>query len=71
MSIEADINTDANGNIIMHIRGGLNYENSTPFRQELIEMARTNPTCSITLDLFKLDFVGSSGIGYFVESCLG
>ncbi|MFT6069369.1 MAG: anti-sigma B factor antagonist [Bacteriovoracaceae bacterium] len=50
------------------MEGGLDFENSMPFKRELEGIAKDNPTCQITLDLNRLDFVGSSGIGYFVET---
>lgn len=68
MAMKAHINTDSTGNIIVHMSGSLDYENSIPLRQELHELSQKNPTCKITLDLNGLDFVGSSGIGIFVET---
>ena len=68
MSMKARVRTDASGNITIHIEGGLNYENSIPFRKELEALTEENPMSQITLDLDSLDFVGSSGIGLFVET---
>jgi len=68
MSMKAQINTDAYGNIIVHVRGGLDFESTGPLRDELEELAQTNPHCAITIDMHNLDFVGSSGIGHFVET---
>lgn len=68
MAMKAQIRTDANGNITVHMNGGLDYENSLPLRNELNELTSKNPTATITLDMYGLDFVGSSGIGYFVET---
>ena len=68
MAMKAQIRTDSQGNITVHINGGLDYENSLPLRQELQSLSRQNPTSTITLDLHSLDFVGSSGIGIFVET---
>ncbi|MBY0414420.1 MAG: STAS domain-containing protein, partial [Bdellovibrionales bacterium] len=68
MAMKAQIHTDSLGNIIVHMSGGLDYENSIPLRQELHELTVKNPTCTITLDMNGLDFVGSSGIGIFVET---
>jgi anti-sigma B factor antagonist len=68
MSMKAQIRTDSIGNITVHMRGGLNYENSVPFRQELEELIVENPKSVITLDMHFLDFVGSSGISTFVET---
>ncbi|NOT77959.1 MAG: STAS domain-containing protein [Bacteriovoracaceae bacterium] len=66
--MKAQIRTDSEGNIIVHMSGGLDYENSIPLRNELQELTDKNPTCTITLDMHSLDFVGSSGIGIFVET---
>ncbi|AUN98544.1 anti-sigma factor antagonist [Bacteriovorax stolpii] len=68
MAMKAQIHTDSQGNIIVHMSGGLDYENSLPLRLELQELSKKNPTCTITLDMHALDFVGSSGIGIFVET---
>lgn len=68
MAMKAQIHTDSEGNIIVHMSGGLDYENSIPLRNELQELTYKNPTCTITLDMHSLDFVGSSGIGIFVET---
>lgn len=68
MGISAHIRTDSFGNITVHMSGGLDYENSLPLRNELQQLSQKNPTCTITLDMHSLDFVGSSGIGIFVET---
>lgn len=68
MAMKAQIHTDSQGNIIVHMSGGLDYENSLPLRLELQELSTRNPACTITLDMNSLDFVGSSGIGIFVET---
>ena len=68
MGISAHIRTDSLGNITIHMTGGLDYENSLPLRAELQQLTEKNPTCTITLDMHSLDFVGSSGIGIFVET---
>jgi anti-sigma B factor antagonist len=68
MAMKAHIHTDSHGNITVHMNGGLDYENSLPLRLELQELTTKNPTSTITLDMNSLDFVGSSGIGIFVET---
>ena len=68
MSMKAQINTDSFGNIIVHVRGGLDFETTVPLRDELEELAQKNPQSLITIDMHNLDFVGSSGIGHFVET---
>lgn len=68
MAMKAQIRTDSQGNITIHMNGGLDYENSLPLRQELQVLTEQNPASTITLDLHSLDFVGSSGIGIFVET---
>lgn len=68
MAMKAQIHTDSQGNIIVHMSGGLDYENSLPLRLELQELSQKNPASTITLDMHSLDFVGSSGIGIFVET---
>ena len=50
------------------MNGGLDFENSLPLRLELQELSAQNPASTITLDMLSLDFVGSSGIGIFVET---
>jgi anti-sigma B factor antagonist len=68
MSLKAQVRTDSMGNITVHMEGGLDFENSMPFRRELSSLMTENPLSTITLDLNRLDFVGSSGIGVFVET---
>jgi anti-sigma B factor antagonist len=68
MVMKARVRTDALGNITVHMEGGLDFENGLPLRQELEDLVNTNPSSQITLDLHSLEFVGSSGIGHFVET---
>lgn len=68
MAMQAQIRTDACGNITVHMDGGLDFENSLPFRRELESLTHENPSSQITIDMHNLDFVGSSGIGFFVET---
>ena len=68
MSMKANVLRDANGNIIVHMQGDLNYDHSLPLRNELQSIANNNPNSSITIDLGAIDFVGSSGICHFVET---
>ena len=68
MSMKANVLRDANGNIIVHMQGDLNYDHSYPLRNELQLIAKNNPNTKITLDLGAIDFVGSSGIGLFIET---
>ncbi len=68
MTMKANVLRDANGNIIVHMQGDLNYDHSAPLRAELQTIANQNPNSSITIDLGAIDFVGSSGICHFVET---
>jgi len=68
MSMKANVIRDANGNIIVHMQGDLNYDHSHPLRNELNSIASNNPNTKITVDLGAMDFVGSSGICHFVET---
>lgn len=68
MSMKAQVRTDSMGNITVHIEGGLDFDNSLPLKNELLTLAQENPASQITIDLHGLDFVGSSGIGFFVET---
>lgn len=68
MSMKANVLRDANGNIIVHMQGDLNYDHSLPLRNELQGIANRNPNSKITIDLGAIDFVGSSGICHFVET---
>ncbi len=68
MSMQAKMIRDAQGNIVIHMQGDLNYEHSIPFRQELQNLATNHPNAKITIDLGAIDFVGSSGICHFVET---
>ena len=68
MSLQARTATDASGNITIYVEGGMDFENSVPFRQELLKIRQKNPRAQIILDLYRLDFVGSSGFGHFAET---
>ncbi|MBT3981876.1 MAG: STAS domain-containing protein [Bacteriovoracaceae bacterium] len=68
MSIRATITTDANGDITVQMHGGLEYDYSVPLKEDLLELAEQNPHSRITLDMQGVDFVGSSGIGNFVDT---
>lgn len=68
MSMKANVLRDANGNIIVHMQGDLNYDHSHPLRIQLQQIANSNPNSTITIDLGAIDFVGSSGICHFVET---
>jgi anti-sigma B factor antagonist len=68
MTMKARVRTDALGNITIHMEGGLDFENGLPLRQELENLSQDNPSSTITIDMHALDFVGSSGIGHFVET---
>jgi anti-sigma B factor antagonist len=61
------VRQDAMGNITIHMEGGLDYQNSIPLQEELKQISARNPSSQIVLDMHSLDFVGSSGIKYFVE----
>lgn len=67
MSMKGRVRTDAMGNITIHMEGGLDYQNSIPLQEELRMISDRNPSAQIVLDMFSLDFVGSSGIKFFVE----
>ncbi len=66
--MKAKMIRDAQGNIVIHMQGDLNYEHSIPLRQELQTLAVKHPNARITIDLGAIDFVGSSGICHFVET---
>lgn len=68
MTIKARVRTDSCGNIVVHMEGGLDYENTNPLKEQLESLAKENPTSQITIDLNRLDFVGSSGISFFVDT---
>lgn len=68
MSMQAKIIADASGDITVYMHGGLDYCNTSPLKKELEFLLKENPVSVITLDMNSLDFVGSSGIGLFVET---
>ena len=65
MSMMAHTRTDSRGNITIYLDGGLSFENISIFQKKLELLLKSNPGSIIILDLYKLDFVGSSGIGFF------
>ncbi len=69
--MKARIRVDAMGDITIHLEGNLNYEGHSYLKKELEELIDKNPNSTITLDLNKMDFVGSSGIGSFANTLVG
>lgn len=67
MSITADIHTDPFGDIMIHLKGRLNYEVNPELKKELLTIQKEFPSSTIILDFEQVDFVGSSGLGQFVE----
>ena len=65
MSLKANIQTNALGDIIIHLIGNINFENQKELQKE-VEIIKQHPFSSITLDMNALDFVGSSSISTFV-----
>lgn len=68
MTVKSKVTTDANGNIIVEMHGGFDYEHSQSLNYELAKIVKKYQTTTIMLDLNFMDFVGSSGIGDFVET---
>jgi anti-sigma B factor antagonist len=68
MGLKAQLRTDSIGNLTIHMEGSLNYENIMSFRDELETIRKENPVSTLTLDMYSLDFVGSSGINHFVDT---
>ena len=68
MSISAHIQTDVNGDIIVELKGALEYESGQMLYDELAALLKNHPASFITLDFCHVEFVGSSGIGKFVAT---
>lgn len=68
MSIIERIITDSKGDIIVQMRGGLDYDNTIHLREQLKHISEKNRTSVLTLNLERLNFIGSSGISHFVET---
>lgn len=67
MSIKADLFTDPYGNIIMSMSGHLSFEILPHLRDELLYLSKRSKSAIIFIDFKNVFFVGSSGIGNFVE----
>ncbi len=68
MTLHAKIHTTPTGDITVLMEGGLDFETSIPFREEVQSLMENNPCSTVTLDMNRVDFVGSSGISIFVET---
>ena len=66
MSLKANIQTSALGDIIIHLIGNINFENQKELQKEVEIIKKQHPFSSVTLDMNALDFVGSSSISTFV-----
>jgi len=62
------IHTNSTGNIIIQLKGSLDFEYSETLHKEIEEILAEHPASKVTLDLYFLEFVGSSGIGSFVDT---
>lgn len=67
MALNANVHTDSMGNILVLMKGGLDYENTHHLEAELESLTKEHPTSTITIDLNQVEFVGSSGIGLFID----
>lgn len=67
MGLDAQIRTDAMGNITIYMNGDLSYDYNIKLKAEIMEISSNHPHSTITLDMQSLDFVGSSGISKFVD----
>ena len=67
MSLEAKIQTNALGDVTIHLYGDLSYEGQIKLSKEISTIRNSHPHSVITLDLNCLDFVGSSAITSFVS----
>ncbi|MFZ4714846.1 MAG: STAS domain-containing protein [Bacteriovoracaceae bacterium] len=68
MTIKSKISIDVNGNVTVEMTGGFNYEYGLPLNKELARIANKHQNINIMIDLNKMEFVGSSGIGDFVAT---
>ena len=68
MTMHAKVSTDSIGDLTIHMEGGFDYDNTLSIKKELENLMNENPASTITIDLGGVDFVGSSGIGLFVDT---
>lgn len=68
MTIKSKISIDVNGNVILEMQGGFDYEYSLPLNTELKKIMDKHSNSNIIIDLNEIDFVGSSGISDFVQA---
>ncbi len=68
MSIKSKISTDVNGNVVVQMHGGFDYEWGITLNLELQKIAQKHQNRNIIIDLDNMEFVGSSGIGDFVAT---
>ena len=66
--MKMQIERDVCGNIILQMKGDISYDTATPLRHKLQNILIKNPTADVTINMQNVDFVGSSGIGQFVET---
>jgi anti-sigma B factor antagonist len=66
--MKANVMRDSWGNIVVNIEGHINYDNTITLRHELINLSKDHPTSKLKIDLAGMNFVGSSGLGHFVET---
>lgn len=67
MAITAYVQTESTGDVCVRIKGALEYEDLAPLFCTLVKLSKEHPASFITIDVDKMEFVGSSGIGNLVE----
>ncbi len=68
MSIKATILRNSLGNIIVQLKGHLDYASSRPLKETLEDVLHSYSNVQVTLDMAGVSFVGSSGISHYVNT---
>ncbi len=68
MSIKATILRDSVGNIIVQLKGYLDYASSRPLRETLEDVYLSYNNVEIKIDMSGVSFIGSSGISHYVNT---
>lgn len=66
--MKSNISRDFQGNLTIHMEGDVGYEYGEPLKKEIASLLKRNPFTTLTLDIAKLNFVGSTGICHFVDT---
>jgi|GEM_PF-5491462 len=69
MSLQGQITTTSTGDIVIYLKGELEYSVIKELQENMKNILVQYPSVNVTLDMNSVSFVGSSGIQDFLSTC--